>query len=118
MIKYNVNKEKRTVVAYFEDNYDYWFSNLYHFLSKFTAKMYFDEVIELTIVESVLKNRKLYGKASCYKEDKWDEEKGKEIAKNKLIKRWNNAKVVALLQLKDYIDKQYMTVSEKISSYL
>ena len=118
MIKYNVNKEKRTVVAYFDGNYDYWLISLNHFLNKFTAETFVDYNVISSIMESVLRERKLYGKASCSKDDKWDEEKGKEIAKNKLIKRWNKAKIKALYQLKYYFDKQYKAIDEKISSYL
>lgn len=82
MINYYINKEKGVVVAKFEDEktdlvlsargtmVSAWNSHLWNYINK-------------------LMENPSVGRAVCSKEDTFDEEIGKEVAKNKLLLQYN-----------------------------
>lgn len=112
MIKYFVNKEKKTVVAKFEntsvltDN-GVWEKYIANHICKTVSKtkggidLYLnDRNIYYKFIEDAIKqNDSCYGIAKCADTDTFDVEKGKEIAKKRLLKKYYRTQERALLNI-------------------
>ena len=112
MIKYFINKEKKTVVAKFEntsvftDN-DVWEKYIANHICKTISKT--KGVIDLYlnnkniyykfIEDAIKQNDSCYGIAKCAETDTFDVEKGKEIAKKRLLKKYYSTQERALLNI-------------------
>ena len=86
MIKYTVNND--TVIAEFSRN---WFDTLVEY---YMENIYIDHIILYRIVDNYLikvesDGLKPYGEAKCSPDDVFDEEIGKQIAKTRLINKYN-----------------------------
>lgn len=94
MINYSVNREKKTVVAYFDGGKDYW----YDCLSELGEHIAQCSLVDVgPIVDSIVGNiQHFYGKAKLHPDDTWDEEIGKKVARERLIKKFNRAKDLLL----------------------
>lgn len=100
MIKYIINKEKRTVVAVIEFEKDEeTFVNssyIYDDLSWALARLKKNEDViynkknKQTEVEKMYFPRYMSAKAKCNPEDEWDEEYGKQLARQRLVKKIHN----------------------------
>ena len=112
MIKYFVNKEKRTVVAKFENTFvltdnGVWEKYIANHICKTINKtkggndLYLnDKNIYFKFIEDAIKqNDSYYGIAKCADTDTFDVEKGKEIAKKKLLKKYYSTQERALLNI-------------------
>ena len=112
MIKYFVNKEKRTVVAKFENTFvltdkGVWEKYIANHICKTISKtkcgidLYLnDKNIYYKFIEDAIKqNDSCYGIAKCADTDTFDVEKGKEIAKKRLLKEYYNTQERALLNI-------------------
>lgn len=96
MIIYNVDKEKRTVVAMYEKGE----TDVIHSIDRMLDKIGSDDSIVNILVTwyklcTKYKNDgkfKLVGIAKCHEDDEWDETKGKEIAKTRLNRKFINLK--------------------------
>ena len=90
MIKYTVNNN--TVIAEFSRN---WFDTLVEYYREYT---YIDYIILYKIVDNYLikvenDGLKPYGEAKCSPDDVFDEDIGKQIAKTRLINKYNKVVV-------------------------
>lgn len=94
MINYSVNKEKNTIVAYFEGGKDYWGDCLTEIGDNVAQSSLVDAFPIVDNIVSGIKN--FYGKAKLHPDDTWDEEVGKRIARERLIKKFNHAKDLLL----------------------
>ena len=113
MIEYNVNKEKGTVVAYFKDDRkntsrDYWFNCIMTKLQKLSQTDFFTNdlmynMASASVNEALACAGNLYGKAKVHGDDVFDEEKGKEIARMKLLSKYYQAESDAIY----YFTKRY-----------
>ena len=112
MIKYFVNKEKKTVVAKFENTSvltdkgvweKYIANHICKTISKTKGGFYLyltDKNIYYKFIEDAIKqNDSCYGIAKCADTDTFDVEKGKEIAKKRLLKKYYNTQERALLNI-------------------
>ena len=112
MIKYFVNKEKRTVVAKFENTFvltdkGVWEKYIANHICKTISKtkgginLYLnDKNIYYKFIEDAIKqNDSCYGIAKCADRDTFDVEKGKEIAKKRLLKKYYSTQERALLNI-------------------
>ena len=112
MIKYFVNKEKRTVVAKFENTFvltdkGVWEKYIANHIRKTINKtkggndLYLnDKNIYYKFIEDAIKqNDSCYGIAKCADTDTFDIEKGKEIAKKRLLKKYYSTQERALLNI-------------------
>lgn len=112
MIKYFVNKEKKTVVAKFENtsvltDKGVWEKYIANHICKTISKtkcgidLYLNERnIYYKFIEDVIKqNDFYYGIAKCADTDTFDAEKGKEIAKKRLLKKYYSTQERALLNI-------------------
>jgi hypothetical protein len=96
-LSYYVNEDKRTVVCVAENCQE----DLIRELSqKFVSSNSFEKNIISNILsicyDDFLLNYKYIGKASCSKDDKFDIEKGKIIARQKMRHKYNQAKISIL----------------------
>lgn len=112
MIKYFVNEEKKTVVAKFEntsvltDN-GVWEKYIANHICKTISKtkggidLYLsDRNIYYKFIEDAIKqNDSCYGIAKCAGTDTFDVEKGKDIAKKRLLKKYYSTQERALLNI-------------------
>ena len=113
MIEYNVNKEKGIVVAYFKDDEkntsrDYWFDCIMTKLQKLSQTDFFTNDLMYNMASASLNKAlacagNLYGKAKVCGDDVFDEEKGKEIARMKLLSKYYQAESDAIY----YFMKRY-----------
>ena len=112
MIKYFVNKEKRTVVAKFENTFvltdkGVWEKYIANHICKTISKtkcgndLYLnDKNIYYKFIEDAIKqNDSCYGIAKCADTDTFDVEKGKELAKKRLLKKYYSTQERALLNI-------------------
>ena len=112
MIKYFVNKEKKTVVAKFENTFvltdkGVWEKYIANHICKTISKtkggndLYLnDKNIYYKFIEDAIKqNDFCYGIAKCADTDTFDIEKGKEIAKKRLLKKYYSTQERALLNI-------------------
>ena len=89
MIKYNVNEEKRVVVAYFDGSRDFWEGALDNMLYKLENPTWDTIRIDNCISTRIINEQtNLQGVAKCHPHDTFDVEKGKQIAKSKLLDKW------------------------------
>lgn len=112
MIKYFVNKEKKTVVAKFENtsvltDKGVWEKYIANHVCKTISKIkggidlcLNDRNIYYKFIEDAIKqNDSCYGIAKCADIDTFDVEKGKEIAKKRLLKKYYSTQERALLNI-------------------
>ena len=113
MIKYFVNKEKKTVVAKFENtsvltDKGVWEKYIANHICKTVSKtkggfdLYLnDKNIYYKFIEDAIKQNDscYYGIAKCADTDTFDVEKGKEIAKKRLLKKYYSTQERALLNI-------------------
>ena len=112
MIKYFVNKEKKTVVAKFENTFvltdkGVWEKYIANHICKTINKtkggndLYLnDKNIYYKFIEDAIKqNDSCCGIAKCADTDTFDVEKGKEIAKKRLLKKYYSTQERALLNI-------------------
>jgi nitrogenase subunit NifH len=112
MIKYFVNEEKKTVVAKFETTYvltdkGVWEKYIANHICKTISKTkdgidlcLNDKNIFYKFIEDAIKqNDSCYGIAKCADTDTFDVEKGKEIAKKRLLKKYYRTQERALLNI-------------------
>lgn len=120
MIEYNVNEEKGTVVAYFKDDekntsHEYWFNCIMIKLQKlsqinFLANDLICNMALTSVDEALACAGNLYGKAKVHGDDVFDEEKGKEIARAKLLSKYYKAEGDAIY----YFMKRYSRMVRKM----
>ena len=112
MIKYFVNKEKKIVVAKFENTFvltdkGVWEKYIANHICKTISKtkggidLYLnDKNIYYKFIEDAIKqNDSCYGIAKCANTDTFDVEKGKELAKKRLLKKYYSTQERALLNI-------------------
>ena len=112
MIKYFINEEKKPVVAKFETtsvltDKDVWKKYIVNHIFKTIRKtksgidLYLDDkdIYYKFIEDAIKQNDSCYGIAKCADTDTFDIEKGKEIAKKRLLKKYYNTQKRALLNI-------------------
>ena len=112
MIKYFVNKEKKTVVAKFENTSVFtdkgvWEKYIANHICKTISKtkggidLYLNNknIYYKFIEDAIKQNDSCYGIAKCANTDTFDAEKGKEIAKKRLLKKYYSTQERALLNI-------------------
>ena len=112
MIKYFVNKEKKTVVAKFENSSvltdkgvwgKYIANHIYKTISKTKGgiDLYLNErnIYYKFIEDAIKQNDSCYGIAKCADTDAFDVEKGKDLAKKRLLKKYYRTQERALLNI-------------------
>lgn len=121
MIIYNVNKEKGTVVARFKGDFvndaSYWEDSLMGMIHNVFSPYFYSTGMMYAIVNNVLDSyADFVGKAKLHPEDTWDEEKGKRIAKQKLLDKWYKVKNHVLRDVKTYVISCCTNINIKIDN--
>ena len=108
MIKYFVNKEKKTVVAKFENTSvltdkgvweKYIANHICKTISKTKGGFDYKNIYYKFIDDAIKQNDSYYGIAKCADTDTFDVEKGKDIAKKRLLKKYYSTQERALLNI-------------------
>lgn len=117
MITYKINKEKGVVVAFFARTgltaKEVWGENLANMLYKLDTHGRYYNIIE-DIVNKVLKERVVVGRAKCMDGDIFNEEVGKNIAREDLFNRYRLAEVKAKQLFIDEICKELDEIKAKL----
>lgn len=112
MIKYFVNEEKKTVVAKFENtsvltDKGVWEKYIVNHICKTISKtkcgndLYLNDrnIYYKFIDDAIKQNDSCYGIAKCADTDTFDVEKGKDLAKKRLLKKYYSTQERALLNI-------------------
>lgn len=117
MITYKINKEKGVVIAFFAQPgltaKEVWEENLSNMLFKMDVHGRFYNLVG-DIVDKVLKERVVVGKAKLMEGDTFDEEVGKKIAREDLFNRYRIAEVQAKQLFIDKICKELDAIKAKL----
>lgn len=105
MIKFVVNEKKRTVVAYFDEDWDV---NIFSSVAKMFTNRLFLQTATYPWIKKICSEYKQCGIAKCIDGDIFDVEKGKEIARTKLIVKYNKCMIRCL----HYISEKMVDGSE------
>lgn len=117
MIIYNVNKEKGVIVARFEGGRDYWEESLQDMVNNITSKSWMS--VPYYIVTNAMKNVEDFtGRAILNPEDEWDEEYGKNLAKKRLLYKFNCVKINVLSKMKQFVTQEYDNTIARIDKKL
>ena len=117
MITYKINEEKGVVVAFFAQPgltaKEVWRENLANMLFKMNVHGRFYDIVG-DIVDKVLKDRIVVGRAKLMDGDTFNEEVGKKIAREDLFNRYRLAEVKAKQLLIDEICKELDEIKAKL----
>lgn len=113
MIKYNVDYDNKSVTAYFEGGREYWNVCLSKMVFNITYDFDFDFPISRII--QIVANYPLGATVKCHPNDIFDIEIGKQLAKEKLNKRFNKCKIRVLKTLADYSIKECTQLNNRIA---
>ena len=120
MITYKINREKGVVVAFFAQTgltaKEVWGENLANMLFKTDVHGRFYNLVE-DIVNKVLKDRVVVGRAKLMDGDTFDEEVGKKIACEDLFNRYRLAEVQAKALFIDEICKELDAIKAKLKGW-
>lgn len=118
MIQYFVNEKKKTVVAKFENKFSYsdqemWVVYLVAHIRKvakksnnFFKRPFVDGISICGLVTDIVKqNDCYYGIAQCSGNDTFDVEKGKELAKKRLLKKYYDTQADVMNKISNIMDK-------------
>ena len=118
MIKYFINEKKKTVIAKFENKYGYsdqemWIEYLINHVRKtaknsgnFFKRPFGDGVSVYKLVGNIVKqSSSYYGIAQCSDNDAFDVEKGKELAKKRLLKKYYDVQADMILKIFNIMNK-------------
>ena len=117
MINYKINKEKGVVVAFFAQTgltaKEVWRENLANMLFKMNVHGRFYDIVE-DIADKVLKDRIVVGRAKLMDGDTFNEEVGKNIAREDLFNRYRIAELYAKRLFIDEICKELDEIKAKL----
>lgn len=117
MITYKINKEKGVVVAFFARTgltaKEVWREDLANMLFKMNVHGRFYDIVG-DIVDKVLKERVVVGRAKLMDGDTFNEEVGKKIAREDLFNRYRLAEVKAKQLFIDEICKELDEIKAKL----
>lgn len=124
MIVYDIDKEKRIIVARFKDDSNegrgYWRTSLINMCTNILKPTYtyipLYDVIDQCIASYT--EDAFVAKAICHEDDEWNEERGKQIAKAKLLKKWNKIKQAVLWKLNNCIVDNYVETMHRLNKKL
>lgn len=112
MIVYEVNTDKKTIIARFDGGKDYWRYSLHEMCEKIIGAY---EVRTWDIINEVVDRQvNLVGKAKCHPDDEWNTKKGELIARERLLDKWTHVKRSVLLTLHKRMTKEYDRVQEQL----
>ena len=115
MILYEINKDKRVVIARFEGGQEEMATSLGRMCLNILSSTYISNSLAWQIVDNILISYpKFIGKAVCHEDDEWDEEKGKALAKERLLQKWYKIKSEVLERLEDYVIQNYKWTLERV----
>lgn len=121
MIIYDTNLTRRTTIARFQGDRDYWAESLCKMgfkIIRYGALDYENIPIRDIVAKVLDRYPALIGKAVCSSGDTWSVSEGKRIAKQRLLDKWYRVKDMVLEELQKYIDKRYEEMTDKISRRL
>ena len=121
MIKYAVNEDKRTVVAYFDEDIENMLFDFCRELSEvfndYNSRNGRFVKMELCGEDNIAKKiqkrfGKFVGKAKCHPDDTSDVEEGKLVARDRLLYKWRRYKSAVIHNIVDDLSRAHDTILE------
>lgn len=111
-IKYNIDAEKGIVAAYFISDFTDIASELSFKIDKFVGRDKHSDTFSIClrdykVAKKKLRGYKFVGVAKCAPEDEFDEEVGKRIARERLLKQYRAYKYDVIKWYREKFTKEY-----------
>lgn len=124
MIRYYVNKEKKVVVASFDKDNDSHDSRetVFEYLFNDIAKIFMNsnkrivvniDTLLYRLINKYNKRMGMSGLARCHEEDEWNEEIGKRIARDRLMRKYNNLKFDIVCEIERQVKDVLTTITNR-----
>ena len=113
-IKYKVDKENKTVIAYAQDGKQAWFNMLIALEIKIEDQSYLIISADLSqkAKKYALSDMKLFGQSKCHPDDVFDEKVGIELARKKFLNKVSRVKSKYLDVIRRELEKTDLFVDE------
>ena len=130
MIKYYVNEKEKVVVASFDKNNDshdsretvleYLLNDVIKIFGNSNKRIIVNvDTLFYHLIHKYNKRMGMSGLARCHNEDKWDEEVGKKIARDRLMRKYNNLKFDIVCEIERQVKDVLTTIvnrTEKVKN--
>lgn len=124
MIRYYVNEEKKVVVASFDkDNdqhdsretvFEYLFNDIVKIFNNSNKRIVINiDTLFYRLLNKYNKRMGMSGLARCHEEDEWNEEIGKRIARDRLMRKYNNLKFDIVCEIERQIKDVLTTITNR-----
>ena len=124
MIRYYVNEEEKVVVASFDKDNDSHDSRetVLEYLFNDIAKIFMNsnkriviniDTLFYRLINKYNKRMGMSGLARCHDEDKWNEEIGKRIARDRLMRKYNNLKFDIVCEIERQVKDVLTTITNR-----
>ena len=126
MIRYYVNEEEKVVVASFDkdnDSHDsretvleYLLNDVIKIFSNSNKRIIVNvDTLFYRLINKYNKRMGMSGLARCHDEDKWNEEIGKRIARDRLMRKYNNLKFDIVCEIERQVKDVLTTITNRIT---
>lgn len=124
MIRYYVNEEKKVVVASFDkDNdqhdsretvFEYLFNDIVKIFNNSNKRIVINiDTLFYRLLNKYNKRMGMSGLARCHEEDEWNEEIGKRIARDRLMRKYNNLKFDIVCEIERQVKDVLTTITNR-----
>ena len=124
MIRYYVNEEEKVVVASFDKNNDshdsretvleYLLNDVIKIFGNSNKRIIVNvDTLFYHLIHKYNKRMGMSGLARCHDEDKWNEEIGKRIARDRLMRKYNNLKFDIVCEIERQVKDVLTTITNR-----
>lgn len=124
MIRYYINEEEKVVVASFDkdnDSHDsretvleYLLNDVIKIFSNSNKRVIVNvDTLFYHLIHKYNKRMGMSGLARCHEEDKWNEEIGKRIARDRLMRKYNNLKFDIVCEIERQVKDVLTTITNR-----
>ena len=124
MIRYYINEEEKVIVASFDKNNDshdsretvleYLLNDVIKIFSNSNKRIIVNaDTLFYNLIHKYNKRMGISGLARCHSEDKWNEEIGKRIARDRLMRKYNNLKFDIVCEIERQIKDILTTITNR-----
>ena len=124
MIRYYINEEEKVVVASFDkdnDSHDsretvleYLLNDVIKIFGNSNKRIIMNvDTLFYRLINKYNKRMGMSGLARCHDEDKWNEEVGKRIARDRLMRKYNNLKFDIVCEIERQVKDVLTTITNR-----
>ena len=124
MIRYYVNEKEKVVVASFDkDNdkhdsretvFEYLFNDIIKIFGNSNKRIIINiDTLFYRLIQKYNKRMGMSGLARCHEDDEWNEEIGKRIARDRLMRKYNNLKFDIVCEIERQVKDVLTTITNR-----